>query len=123
MAFLNESRYRIILYLAILAISLSLRDNGHLKVQPWWSSQRPVSSMEEARPVRLLFLALDGSPRLTKSKSVEDLALALHEHIFTQPQEKFANQPWKLVKTIGIFAQNQAEDKSFDSSRFLANFL
>ncbi|GFF49499.1 transport protein particle subunit trs23 [Aspergillus lentulus] len=58
--------------------------------------------MEEARP------------------SVEDLALALHEHIFTQPQEKFANQPWKLVKTIGIFAQNQAEDKSFDSSRRLS---
>ncbi|GAQ06265.1 transport protein particle subunit trs23 [Aspergillus lentulus] len=50
--------------------------------------------MEEARP------------------SVEGLALALHEHIFTQPQEKFANQPWKLVKAIGIFAQNQAEDKA-----------
>ncbi|KAF7175623.1 hypothetical protein CNMCM7691_009188 [Aspergillus felis] len=39
--------------------------------------------------------------------SVEDLALALHEHIFAQPQERFANQPWKLVKAIETFAQNK----------------
>ncbi|PKX99337.1 putative O-methyltransferase [Aspergillus novofumigatus IBT 16806] len=39
--------------------------------------------------------------------SVEDLALALHEHIFTQPQERFANLPWELVKAIEAFAQNK----------------
>ncbi|KAG2021462.1 hypothetical protein GB937_004800 [Aspergillus fischeri] len=37
---------------------------------------------------------------------IKDLASALHEHIFTQPQERFANQPWELVKAMETFAQN-----------------
>ncbi|GIJ89172.1 hypothetical protein Asppvi_008102 [Aspergillus pseudoviridinutans] len=60
-----------------------------------------------ARPVRLSFLPPEKRFRLINSKSVEDLALALHEHIFAQPQERFANQPWELVKAIETFAQNK----------------
>jgi catechol O-methyltransferase len=63
--------------------------------------------MQEARPVRLLFLPPDGHPRLINFKSVEDLALSLQKHIFTQPQERFLNQPWELVKAIEAFAQNK----------------
>ncbi|EAW19076.1 putative O-methyltransferase [Aspergillus fischeri NRRL 181] len=40
---------------------------------------------------------------------IKDLASALHEHIFTQPQERFANQPWELVKAMETFAQNKEQ--------------
>ncbi|GIJ98201.1 hypothetical protein Aspvir_000316 [Aspergillus viridinutans] len=63
--------------------------------------------MQEARPVRLLFLPPEKRLRPINFKSVEDRALALHEHIFAQPQERFANQPWELVKAIETFAQNK----------------
>ncbi|KAF9882802.1 hypothetical protein FE257_005134 [Aspergillus nanangensis] len=35
---------------------------------------------------------------------IEALATALHEHIFSHPQETYSNKPWALVEAIDAFA-------------------
>ncbi|KAF7594992.1 hypothetical protein BBP40_007591 [Aspergillus hancockii] len=43
---------------------------------------------------------------MSKEETIELKAKALHEHIFSEPEDTYAGKPWDLVKAINEFADN-----------------